>query len=580
MCATSADTATARQGVWVDPARIATCVERVGGLPVINTVLDRVGFTDLVAAYLAAPDVRCVLPTDQVVAVLVRNLALGRQPLYGLGAWAAGWDPTLLGLAPELVGALNDDRVGRALDELFAVDRASLTTALGLAAVRAYDIDCAELHNDSTSLTLYGAYRDAAGQRRAGQTPARPARGHSKDYRPDLKQLVWILTVAADGAVPITYRLVDGNTEDSTTHVATWDALVAMLGRADFLYVADSKLATYDNMGHIAGLGGRFVTVLPRSRREDAAGRAWLAAGPIAWAEIARRPGRRTADPPEIWWAAAAPAPSADGHRIIWLRSSSKRVYDAAARSDRIDRAQLALTALAAKLASPRCKLKTLAAVETAADAAIAHANAARWVHVTVGDEVQHEYRQEKRGRPGPNTRYRRIDHHRYTLTWTVDADAVAHDAASDGCFPLVSNDQAMSAAELLAAYKGQPRLERRNHTLKGVIDAAPIELKRDSRIDAFAFCLYTALLVHALIERQLRAAMDTAGITQLPLYHEDRACKTPTAVRVLEILEPLARTHITNNGRTLTVVDPALTPLQQQLLELLDVPLDAYQAR
>ncbi|CAN5903225.1 hypothetical protein BH23ACT8_BH23ACT8_25320 [soil metagenome] len=222
--------------MWVDPARIETRSERVGGLPVVNTVLDRLGLVDLVASYLDPPDPRCVLPADAVLAVLVRNLALGRQPLYGLGAWAAGWDPGLLGVPEGQAGALNDDRAGRALDELFAADRASLTTALGLAAVRAYDIDCAELHNDSTSLTLYGAYRGANGEPRAGQTPARPARGHSKDYRPDLKQLVFILTTAADGAVPVTYRLADGNTEDSTTHIATWDALAAMLGRVDFLY--------------------------------------------------------------------------------------------------------------------------------------------------------------------------------------------------------------------------------------------------------------------------------------------------------------------------------------------------------
>ena len=132
--------------------------------------------------------------------------------------------------------------------------------------------------------------------------------------------------------------------------------------------------------------------------------------------------------------------------------------------------------------------------------------------------------------------------------------------------------------AGLLAAYKGQPHLERRNHTLKGVLDAAPIELNSDQRIDALAFCLYAALLVHALIERTLRAAMAAAGIDQLPLYHEHRACTAPTAARVLEILEPLARTHITHNGATLAIVDPDLTPQQRQLLELLDIPLDAYQ--
>jgi transposase len=63
-----------------------------------------------------------------------------------------------------------------------------------------------------------------------------------------LKQLVWILTVTADGAVPIAFRVADGNTADVTTHIATWDGLVALAGRSDFLYVADSKLASFDNV--------------------------------------------------------------------------------------------------------------------------------------------------------------------------------------------------------------------------------------------------------------------------------------------------------------------------------------------
>ena len=35
---------------------------------------------------------------------------------------------------------LNDDRAGRALDELYLADRASMTTALSVAAVTAYGI--------------------------------------------------------------------------------------------------------------------------------------------------------------------------------------------------------------------------------------------------------------------------------------------------------------------------------------------------------------------------------------------------------------------------------------------------------
>jgi hypothetical protein len=219
----------------------------------------------------------------------MRNLALGREPLYGLSDWAASHDPALLGLLPGEAGLLNDDRAGRALDELYLADRASMTTALTLAAIGGYSITTGELHNDSTSICLYGAYRDAAGVPVGGVTPPRPARGHSKDHRPDLKQLVWILTVSADGAVPVTRRMADGNTEDSTTHIATWEACRAIAGRAGFLYVADCKLATRGNMDHIAGEGGRFLTILPGSRREDQAGRA-CSAYPSAPTRAARHP--------------------------------------------------------------------------------------------------------------------------------------------------------------------------------------------------------------------------------------------------------------------------------------------------
>jgi len=155
----------------------------------------------------------------------------------------------------------------------------------------------------------------------------------------------------------VTYRLLDGNMEDSTTHIATWQACRALAGRAGFLYVADSKLATRDNMDHIASQGGRFLTILPRTRSEDKTGRAWLAKGPVPWTEISRRPGKRTADPDEIYWAVPAPSYSQEGYRIVWMRSSTKRAHDAHARTERIERATTALQALCACLSPTRCHL-------------------------------------------------------------------------------------------------------------------------------------------------------------------------------------------------------------------------------
>jgi Domain of unknown function (DUF4277)/Transposase DDE domain len=575
------------------PGQIIVDAARLAGLPVINTVLARLGLDGILAAGLPRPDPRCGTATATVIGVLVRNLALGREPLYALAGWAAGYDEALLGLGPGQAALLNDDRAGRALDELYLADRASMTTALSVAAVTAYGISSAELHNDSTSLRLYGAYRgcgaaDPAGSGGpdggtpqdvpapgGGAGPARPARGHSKDRRPDLKQLVWILTACADGAVPFTFKLADGNTEDSTTHIATWTACRAIAGHPGFLYVADSKLATAANMTCIAGQGGRFLSVLSRSRKEDKDGRDWLAGQNPGWAEVMRRPGRRKPGPPVIYQAVPAPAPSAEGYRIIWIRSSAKRGIDAAARSDRIAKATAALRELAGRLDAPRCKLKTRAAIENTARQAAGQASP--WVRFEITEQVTTQTKQISPGRPGPATRYRHIERHRFSLSFWVDQARAARDAASDGCYPLITNDTDLTPAALLAAYKRQPRLERRHATLKGVLRATPAELKNDTRLDALGFCLYTALLTHALIERELRNAMTRAGITHLPLYPEDRPCTAPTAARILDILSPLTRTTI-RHGDQATIVTPQLSTLQKQILALLGITPAIYQ--
>ncbi|MGH2717574.1 MAG: IS1634 family transposase, partial [Actinomycetota bacterium] len=303
------------------PWRIGVHDVAFGALPVVNLVLERLGFDELVAGFLPESDPRCAVEPARVIGVLVRNLAISRQPLYAISAWAQRYEPGLLGLKAGEAARLNDDRVGRGLDQLFAADRASLLTELSIRTIRRYSIDVGELHNDSTSITLNGAYRPGSGPPRAGVAPPVPERGFSKDHRGELKQLVEILTVSADGAVPIAHRLADGSVQDSSTHIDTWDQLVAMVGGPGFTYVADCKLATRKNMDHIASRHGRFLTILPRTRREDAAGRAWIAAGDVAWEEIDRRPGKRKDDPPEIYWAAEAPGPSAEGYRIVWVRS-------------------------------------------------------------------------------------------------------------------------------------------------------------------------------------------------------------------------------------------------------------------
>ena len=551
---------------------------RLGALPIIDRFLARIGLDGLLERLLPAGDARVTLSAGAAIGLLVRNLCVAREPLYGLAEWAERFDPALLGLGPGEAGLLNDDRVGRALDQLFDADRGSLLTELMLGVIAEFKVDCSQLHNDSTSITLHGDYAAADGRERAGKQTAAAALGHSKDHRPDLKQFVLTLTVSADGAVPLTHRLLDGNVTDDQTHIATWDGLVALVGRADFLYVADSKLATRENMTHIHSHGGRFVSVLPRSRGEDAQIRAWAQTHAFDFTEAARRPGKRNGDPDSVWQTAPAPIPTSEGHRIVWVRSSQKHACDAEARRDRIERGMLALEAVQARLAGPRARIKTLSAAHQAADAALKSAGAQRWIAYEIAETTQEGFRQEKRGRPGADTRYRRSEKTVFTLRFRVDDDNVRYDAATDGCFPLVSNDRDLADAEILAAYRYQPNLENRHHQLKTVLQAAPVTLKSPSRIEALACCEFIALLCQCLIERELRAAMAREGVAELALYHEARASKAPTAARVFDLFADSARHHLTNqNGEIVQVFKPDLTDLQRQVLDLLGVPQHAY---
>jgi transposase len=192
----------------------------------------------------------------------------------------------LLGLRQQDLARLHDDRLGRSLDRMFEGIGPTLIMAVVRHLIQEFAISLDESHNDSTTVSFDGAY-DEAGQEteQRGRPTHAITWGHSKARRPDLKQLLYILTVTSDGNVPVYFSSASGNTVDDGTHIGTWNLLYELIGHADFLYMADCKLASRENLSHIATRGGRFVTVLPRGRSEDVAFRQRLRATPsvLTW---------------------------------------------------------------------------------------------------------------------------------------------------------------------------------------------------------------------------------------------------------------------------------------------------------
>ena len=64
-------------------------------------------------------DKRCTIKPVVGTFVLLKNYLVSREPIYGVSEWARQYVPGLLGLSTSQLSSLNDDCVGRCLDQLF-----------------------------------------------------------------------------------------------------------------------------------------------------------------------------------------------------------------------------------------------------------------------------------------------------------------------------------------------------------------------------------------------------------------------------------------------------------------------------
>lgn len=556
--------------------------EKIGALPILNHFIERLRLEQWLRECLPPEDKRVKVPAAKALLVLLRNLLISREPLYGMGEWAASYAPDLLGLTLDELEALSDDAVGRALTCLFRSEQGAFVLAVVRHTIREFKVTLRQLHNDSTTITFHGNYSDAAEEdTRGGRRTLAITWGHNKDHRPDLKQLVYILTLSDDGGVPVHFRATSGNTTDDQTHVETWNLLCELAGRSDFLYVADSKLATAENMAYLHQHRGRFITVLPRTRGEDKVFRQSLREGKVSWRTIYEKVDEEE-DRKKVldrFSTTNEPTTSAEGYRLLWYQSTRKAELDALARANRIQRATGELDDLRQRLNSPRTRYRQRDKVTMAVEEILKSREVKDWITVAIEERVQERYRQAGRGRPTKDTRYVKKISTRFDLSYQIDHARIAEDQRCDGVFPLVTNVLELSEKELLLVYKRQPVIEKRFSQLKTDFRVAPVYLKDVSRIQALLCVYFLVLLVEALLERELRQAMEREGLESLPLYPEDRPCRRPTARRVIDLFDDIHRHTLHSDDEAPTVFVTELSALQRRILKLLGVPATKYRA-
>ena len=504
-------------------------VKGVGHLPVVAAFCNAIRLQDVVNDFVGT---RMEVKPGAVVQAMVIDTLSGRSPLYHIEDFMAGQDIELLLGEAHDAHEFSDTNVGRALDAIFKAGPSNLMTEVGVAACRAFRIDCSHCKFDTTSVSVWGEYdaydrEPPAGSHQDSRSP-RVTYGHSKDHNPDLKQVMQKL-LCVERAIPISGKCIDGNASDKTTNNVMLTQISSVmarhgLGPGAFVYSADSALVNEANLGLLADIP--FVTRLPGIYQE--CGRAVAAAVDKGeWVELgvlselpspASRPSSRYR--------------AAEGTVTLY----GKEYRAVVVHSDSHDRRMQKRLAKAVD-ASRKSLEKALKGLETeffcradAEKAAEKLRGLSDGMHSLEVSVVEGEA--PKPGRPRKDGS--RASRPKFSLKAELrkNDEGVRREEELAGCFVLLTNipaegKDALDARGLFLAYKGQYGVESNFAFLKDPLIVNDLFLKKAERIDALGCILVISLLVWRLIERSLRNHLANTGTTLVGLNNQ--RTKRPT---------------------------------------------------
>jgi len=543
--------------------------KNVGCLPLIRTILERMNIRDILCDFFPRERNEKV-PVPDTIILLIYNLTIGKEPLYHLKRWVESLNLQVIGLENYSHIPFTDDRFAKALDKIYQADRASLMTRIVLVAINAFEIDLSQIHNDSTTVKAYGKYPHKT------TSGFSLEHGKSKDHRPDLKQLLFTLTISADGAVPIHHKTYPGNRTDDKTHIETWKMIRQLVNSPDFLYVADCKLCTDEQLEEIADtLGGRALTIIPKSWKEVQSFLNDLREKKKPKIEIHRKKNLQEDRTDYYYVFEGDHFTIKRGYRIHWIFSTQKQFCDRIYREQQLQKVEKKLESMQPKLNKRNLKKKE--DIKKACEVVLKEFQVVKFIKIDIG-EVKESYTvQVGRGRPSSNTKYKTVINTIYVLDYSRNKEALKKEENIDGVFPLLSTNKDLSARDALLAYKYQPRLEKRFTQFKSIHNAAPLLFKKIERIEANMFIFFIALMVQALIEREVRNKMKENELPELEIYPENRTATHPTTSKVFEVFQQLSKYTIVEGEEVSERYQDDLNFVQKTILEFLDIDERQY---
>jgi transposase len=486
----------------------------VGALPAITHYFDKL---ELAATIDRLVPWEGEIPLGTLVEVLIANRLLRPKALFRVGPWAQ--TAALTDYYDLTVEQLNDDRLGRALERI-AQHADTIQAALVLKAIEQFHLEVHQIHYDLSDVELYGAYELHLAE---GQTPPSPmpAYGRTKSGRKHVKQIQFGLDVTGDGGVPVGHLPLDGNAAEVTSHLENLKLLGRTLPKGKLLYIADTKLDAPENLLRIAAgkgqflcggafspqLQDRYLALRDRLHRVDYFPRSQAQLRPE------QRDQYQAIEVSEHLEGMVDGRPVRLDYRLIFVWSESKARQEATTRERHVAKIRAEFEAVQRNLG--RYSLKTTEVIVRRLEGAKGK----------YGEGELFDYRlsQDQAGQ--------------FQLAWGLDAAALERWQQLEGVYVLKTNlpRSTHRLTKILRTYKEQAQVERRFHHLKGPLAVAPMFLKNPERIGGLLCILVWALMVMALMERQVRRELK--GQALKGLYPENRPSPAPTGPALIEEL-------------------------------------------
>lgn len=477
-------------------------------------------------------DAQCRVSPGDVVQMIVMDMLTGRQAMMHLSKWAARLDLDKLLLTPGVAAsAFNDDAIARHLDRISEAGVHELFSEITLRAWRQNPGSVLAFHSDTTSKSVYGAYKSQDDE------DLYITEGYSRD-RPGDKQFQYGLVVDSKGR-PIYGDVHDGNESDKSWNPEVLTKLQAQLKKLDlrgFIYVADSAAMSKDTLerarqagAYLITRGGQNLKIVKHALDEaDMNEQGW--SQPIAFATSGNRATYRLQEFRATYEDHAV--------RLIVVESSAldKKKAHSLEKAVEAERTRLETAMKEGTRLVFHCEADAIQAMEQ-----WQHEHAASYHTFTMSCEAFQDM-QRTRGRPKKEAVPEFVTRYRFVfrlLSRAEEAIQTARRRASRFVLvttvPEVLKETIMDAEQVLSTYKGQIQVECNFSFLKDPFFVDEIYLKKPHRVEVLGYLFLIALLVFHTIQGKVR---EQTSERKPLIATTNRKLAQPTAREIFRLLE------------------------------------------